>query len=127
MITGRVSASGGRVSPPAHVTRLKSALSQVRHMNLSPHPKVINLRSSSSPGFDLNVPHLAGFPLHTGSGASVRNWTGRRGAAATPGRSVGALSDGGSCGAGRQLFSWDVAAAVKRLIWRQREERTYLQ
>lgn len=40
-------------------------------------------------------------------------------------RSVGVVSDGGSCGAGRRIFSWDFA--VKRLIWRQREERTFLQ
>lgn len=41
-------------------------------------------------------------------------------------RSVGVVSDGGSCGAGRRIFSWDFSA-VKCLIWRQREERTYLQ
>lgn len=36
------------------------------------------------------------------------------------------VSDGVSCGAVRRIFSWDLAVA-RRLIWRQREEHTYLQ
>ena len=98
-ITGRV--PGGRVSAPAQVTRLKSALCQERHLNLSPHPKVINLRSAarraSTSRFHISLSFLCAL-------APVRRCAMGRGCAARRGSYVRTV---GRCAEWRwQLRSW---------------------
>ncbi len=83
-----------------------------------------DIRQFRSPlSYCTNILHLSEFPLSRG--LSTIGWLDSQWDGVlwhSYARPVGVVTDDGSCEAGRRIFSWDLAV-VKRLIWRQREER----
>lgn len=112
---------------PSYSEVARSAKSQLRLMSLPPHPNVIKLSSEAHyAAIEGTFPISLDF-LYVRTNAAVDgDLNGNKAVWHNYAWSLYFVSDGGSCGAARRIFSWDLAV-VRRLIWRQREEHTYLQ